>query len=915
MQEAIRFMLLGLGLGALYALGAQGLIVIYRGSGVLNFALGAIGIMGAYLEWELTVNYGWAFVPALLVGVAFSAAIGVMSQLCIMRPLRRASPLVRVIATLGLLSTFQAIVVLKYGTSSEYVPSKLPTSILRIHGGIFITEDRVILLTIAVVLTGLLTLLYRRTKFGLGTTAVAENERAAAAIGWSPNRIAALNWGLGSGLAGLAAILIVPITTLQATTMTNLIIACLAAALVASFRSFGIALVAGLLVGVLQSELTRYVTQPGVAPSAPFVVVIIILVVRGRSLPMRDYLEQRLPAVGDGRFRWGWALAGIAVVAIALATTSPTWVAAITMTFGYAIILLSVVVLTGYTGQLSLAQFAMAGFGAWVAGRLAAADGLPFWAVLPIGAACTVLLGGVLAIPAIRTRGINLAIITLGLASAIEQILFDNPSFTGGASGTIVKSPEIFGWNVNGIEHPFRYGMVVLVIFAFCAWMTGNVRRGRSGRRLIAVRTNERAASALGVRVPQAKLYGFALAAGLAGVGGILLSFQSTAIDYTTYTSFTSVSLVGFALIGGLGFLMGAPLGAALAAGALGSAILDSISANVGQYITLISGLSILVLVLLNQNGVAASNAAVVQLFRRRFGESVGRHLAQPRGWLLRGSPRATPLGDAVRAPVQARELTVRDLSVKYGGNTAVHGVSLTVRPGEIVGLIGPNGAGKTSLIDAVTGFTPASSGTIEVGGVTVTGMSVVGRVRAGVGRSFQSLELFEDSTVLDNLRIASDPSDLWAYVADLVHPRNPPLSGAVQAAIREFQLGDLLHRHVQDLSYGQRRLLAIARTVASSPSVLLLDEPAAGLGEQESAELATLVQRLARELGMAVLLIEHDMNFVMSICDQLVVLDFGHKIAEGTPETVQSDPSVIAAYLGQEIAPEASAAITGGGA
>jgi sulfate-transporting ATPase len=242
----------------------------------------------------------------------------------------------------------------------------------------------------------------------------------------------------------------------------------------------------------------------------------------------------------------------------------------------------------------------------------------------------------------------------------------------------------------------------------------------------------------------------------------------------------------------------------------------------------------------------------------------------------------------------------VQDLSVRYGGVVAVDNVSFAVRPGEVVGLIGPNGAGKTSAIDAVTGFTRAARGSVRLEGRELVGLSATKRARAGISRSFQSLELFEDATVLDNLRAASDPRDRLSYLRDLVHPVAPPLPGQVVAAIREFRLEQDLMRTVQDLPYGQRRLLAIARAVATRPSVLLLDEPAAGLSEVETAELARLVRRLADDWGIAVLLVEHDMSFVMSVCDRIVVLDFGIQISEGSPSEVRRDPLVIAAYLGE---------------
>jgi ABC-type branched-subunit amino acid transport system ATPase component/branched-subunit amino acid ABC-type transport system permease component len=895
-EEVIRFALLGLGIGATYALASQGLIIVYRGSGVLNFALGAIGMAGAYVWWELNTNQGWAFLPALIAGVLFAAVIGALVHLLIMRPLRQSAPLVRVIATLGVLITIQSIAILRYTATSKFVPSALPTDIVHIHNTIVISADRLILLGIAIALTGVLYLFYRYTRFGLATSAVAESERSASALGLSPDTVATLNWALGCGLAGLAAILIVPIVTLQPAVLTNLVLAATAAALVAGFRSFPTALIVGLAVGIAQTEVTRYVSQTGVGTAVPFVVIVVWLMLRGQALPLRDYLLQRLPTIGTGRINWSGIGIGTVVGVILLSIMTPIWIDAITVTICVAMVLLSIVVLTGYTGQLSLAQFAFAGFGAYVAGRLLATTGMPLIVGVIIGVAATVPLGLLFGLPAVRTRGINLAIVTLGLGSAVELVLFGNSDFTGGFGGTQIGEPVLFGLNINAASHPTRYGLVALGCLIVVSLIVSNLRRGRSGRRLIAVRTNERAAAALGISVPGAKLYAFAVAAAIAGLGGIMLAFRSTSINYSEFTSFTSITMVAYAMIGGIGYLFGPVIGATLAPGAFSERLLNSIDSGIGKYISLIGGVSLIVLVLLNQNGVVKEQIAQIAFLRKKL-SAVLPFLGEKEK-----PKRELPQPSKAENKVEPMTLEVKSLTVKYGGTTAVDNVSLTVKPGQVLGLIGPNGAGKTSLIDAVTGFTKMSSeAALLLNGQDISKLSATKRSRLGMGRSFQSLELFEDSTVLDNLRAASDPRDMGSYARDLIWPVNAPLPDTVLATIREFELEDDLDRMVEDLPYGRRRLLAMARAVATESSVLLLDEPAAGLGDAETAELANLVGRLAKEWGIAVLVVEHDMNFVMSLCDELVVLDFGKQIASGDPTTVRNDPAVIAAYLGEE--------------
>ncbi|MBA2945699.1 ABC transporter permease subunit [Streptomyces himalayensis] len=902
MDDILRFALLGLGLGALYALTAQGIVLIYRGSGVLNFAHGAIGMAAAYVQWELAVQHGVPYWTAVGCGVLVAGTLGVLTHLLVMRPLRRASSLARLVGTLAVFIVLTAAAVKRYGDSVQLVSGKLPTDLLTVAGAT-VSEDRIWLLGIAVAITVVLHLLYKRSMFGLGTTAVAENQSAASALGWSADLIAAANWGLGSALAGLTAILIVPVIGLSVTGLTTLLLSALAAALVGRFSSFPVTLAGGIVIGVVQSELTRFGTNvTGLAASVPFLVIALVLVARGRALPMRGTFLDRLPALGSGRVRPVALAVTVAVALLLVNVSSPLWADAITNTLVLSLIILSIVVVTGYAGQVSLAAYALAGTGAFIAGHAVADWDWPFELALLAGVLGTVPIGLLFALPAVRTRGVNLAIITLGLGTTLEVMVFQNTDLatTPGSDGIAIGNQTLFGIDISGVDHPQRYAALVLLLFVGATLVVANVRRSRTGRRLIAVRANERAAAALGIGVRATKLYAFGLSAAVAALAGVLTGFRSTSVVFTDFASFDSITALGLAVIGGVGFLVGPLFGATFAAGTVGARFGDLVLPGLSEWMPLIGGVILLLTLVGNQDGIGQElgrQAAGVErgLVRRRSGRPSAT-ATTPLGHL---APEAADVQRATPLPLQ-----VTDLTVRYGGVTAVDGLSFDIEPGRIVGLIGPNGAGKTSAIDAVTGFTRPASGSVSLGGRDVTGVSVHRRAQAGLSRSFQSLELFEDMTVLDNLYAACDRPGPGAYLMDLIRPGSRPLPAQVLVAVREFGLDGSLDRPVGDLSYGERRLLAIARAVATSPSVLLLDEPAAGLSDDETRELARLVRRLAEDWGMGVLLVEHDVDMVMSVCDQVVVLDFGRRISVGTPDEVRRDPAVRAAYLG-DLSPE----------
>jgi ABC-type branched-subunit amino acid transport system ATPase component/branched-subunit amino acid ABC-type transport system permease component len=901
--EIIRFALLGIATGAIYAVLAQGLVLVYRGSGLLNFAQGAMAMVGAYVYYELTVKAGLPLALGLIGAVVFCAALGAAIHLLLLAPMHRASPLSRVIVTLGLLVVFQSAAVIVFGVSPLAVPSLLPTNTVHVFSHkLALGEDRIFIFLIGAVLTAGLWWFYRTSSFGRVTTAVAENQLVAASLGHSPDLIAAINWALGSALAAIAGVLIAPILFLEPTTIPLLVLPAMAAALLGQFASFPLTFAMAMVIGIAESEITRYVSAPGWPTAAPFIAVIVLLVARGTSLPLRSFVLDRLPVVSSGRIRPLPAIVLLAAAVIAVAQADPTWAIALTTTFAVAIICLSIVVVTGYAGQLSLAQYVLAGIGALIAAKLSLHMSFVPAAVLAVAA--TSAVGAAIGIPALRTRGITLAIVTLGLGASVFDVVLSNSNYTGGVEGVLVPIPHLFGWNIDPFAHPSRYALVALATLALLCLAVMNVRRGVVGRRLLAVRSNERAAASLGVNVAATKSYAFVLGAAIAAVGGILLVFMQPSVIVSGFDVFTSIFVAAVTVAGAVGSVGGALIGSLLFQGGVLSQLFSGWS-KINEYLPLIGGVILLAILRADPNGLLHAIrrllGSVARPFAPRLRRARQRLLALiPRQRLagVHGVVGAAPAQNAPR--VAAKPLLVRDIAVSFGGVHAVRGVSLEVRPGEVHGLIGPNGAGKTTLIDAITGFNKPSSGSVLVGDLDVTGLSPRRRARAGLARSFQSLELFDDLTVLENLAVACEQPKPWQYGADLVRPERIRLTEAAFDAMQQFELADVATRKPAEISFGRRKEVAIARAVASAPSVLLLDEPAAGLDDHEAAEFAELIRRLAKDRGIAVLLVEHKIDMIMSVSDRVSVLVGGSILTSGSPQEVRSDPAVLDAYLGR---------------
>ncbi len=468
-------------------------------------------------------------------------------------------------------------------------------------------------------------------------------------------------------------------------------------------------------------------------------------------------------------------------------------------------------------------------------------------------------------------------------------MIFANGKYTGGAmNGVRVGEVSFFGIEVDRTNHPERYAVFTLIWLVLVTLVVLNVRRGRAGRRLIAIRTNERAAASLGVGIFGAKLYAFALASTIAGLGGILFAFKDRTLNFEgSYSPFGSINVVVLAVIGGIAYVLGPVMGMQLAVGGIGALISTRLNFD-DNWIVLVGGLILLVQVILVPDGMASHMSDAI--------DRSGRKRAAKKAVAAEELP-----DEVATVRVAPAELSVSGVSVRLGSIYAVSEATLEVHAGEVVGLIGPNGAGKTTFIDAVTGFVRTTQGQVLLNGQDITWVPPARRKRAGLSRTFQSLELFDDLSVRDNLLAGADDLGIKPYFTDLFWPRKEHLPPTALRAIKDLELEAVLDTPAGDLPYGQRRLVSIARALAGTPSILMLDEPAAGLSDAETGELRHLIRRLAEEWGIGVLLVEHDMSLVMAVCDRIVALETGKVIAEGRPEEIARDARVRAAYLGDE--------------
>ena len=611
---------------------ALGLVVTYQSSGVVNFAHAALGTYAAFVFFtfrstgrvvlpvfgvpDLNLGGRPTVLTALLVVLILAALLGLFLSQVVYRYLRQGTPLARMVASLGVMLYFIEVCNQRFGargSTALIIDPVLSTHLVRFGDGVAIYEDRLLLAGIALIAAGLLALIPRLTTFGLATSAVAENERGALLVGIRVEAIAAVNWMLASMLAALGMVLAASITKLSPIDTSLLVVPAIAAALVARFSGLLTAVVAALLIGMVQSDILNlqskwpWLPDVGLQQGVPLLIILTVLAFRAGALPARGALGQvRLPSAHIPPWAGAVVLASGAVAALAMWLASSQWRTAIIVSAIGAISALSVVIATGYVGQISLATTAFAGISAFAMVKFSTEWGIGFpWAPL-LAAGVATLLGVAIGIPALRVRGLTLAMATLAAALAVENLVFQWDWLTGGVAGTSVAPPRLFGLDLNisavGSAFPRRaFGLMVVAVATVMLWVAVQFGRSSTVRSWLAVRNNERAAATLGVAVSRVKLASFAMSAFIAGIAGALIAYQQRTLSVQSFGAFGSIVLVAIVFLCGIGTPLGALVAGVMASGGVLSVAMGQ-QASKYQFAT--NGVMLVVAAILLPDGI-----------------------------------------------------------------------------------------------------------------------------------------------------------------------------------------------------------------------------------------------------------------------------------------------------------------------
>ncbi len=676
MQQVVYFALSGLGAGALIAGIALGVVLTYRGSGIINLATGAVSMVAGYAFWSLQSDPQYAdgffgftvgTAPALVVTLLVSALVGVLTEVLVFRPLRTAAPLAKLVASLGILLTLQSAMLLSFGTSPKTPHDILPTGSVTVDG-VPIPVNRFWLAGIVIGITVLLIVAYRWTRFGLATRAASENEVSGMLVGLSPNQLSLANTVLAALVAGAIGVLAAPLVQVDSTSLPLQIVPALAAAVFAGFTSFGIACAVGILIGVAESLLTYVSSQswflswfndqgsplPGLQALLVFVVIVVGLYLRGASLPTRgELVEKRLPAAPRPERLVRSTLVFTALAVVLLIVLPFDYRQALMLSLIGIVVCLSMVVIIGYVGQVSLAQVALAGVSGFVVSRLIVHAGVGFpWGPLA-GSLAATLVGLVIGVSALRVRGVSLAVVTLAGAVAIQQFGFNNSTWGAGSFGSPVKQPHLGGLNL-GSTNGFRgldgnipspvLGFVFVAVAVVLCLFVANLRRSTLGQRMLAVRSNERAAAAAGINVAHVKFVAFAFSSFIAGTAGWMYAYNFGSVTADRFGILIALSFVAFAYIGGITMVSGAVFGGLIATEGLFSHFVESGFSNnwslSGNWLLLFGGVTLILNLIAFPEGVMGSSYRKKQLRKKAGVPTLEQRLAAR---YLR-KPEATPV-------------------------------------------------------------------------------------------------------------------------------------------------------------------------------------------------------------------------------------------------------------------------------
>ena len=649
MTDYLFYLLLGSGAGAIIAALGLGMVITYQGSGVVNFAAGSMAMWSTYVYAELRngaypfpipglpgryhfgedVGFRWALLLALLT----AAMIGLAVYLLVFKPLRQAPALAKVVASVGLIIVFITLVERRFqDVTAMRVAPILPREPVTITGDLTIPRDGLWLLAIVVVLAALLWMASKFLRIGLATRASAENEKGAVLLGYSPDFLAGLGWVISSVVTTLIAILAAPQVQLNPTIFTfAFLIPALGSALIGKFQNYWPTLITGVLIGMGQSICTKlqndisWFPEYGAREGIPFIVIIVTMVLLGERLPERGAVSSwKLPSVPPARVTTFSVMVPIALALVGLFAFGPLWRAALMTTIIASVLALSLVVLTGFGGQTSLAQMAFAGIAGFALSKLAMRYDIPFPIAPLIASFGAMLFGLLVGFPALRVRGTNLAIITLAGGVTIAEFVFKNPAVIGDIStgGAKIPNPKLGPWDFglvfgDKVSRPI-FGVFLIITLVLLCVAVANIRRAGSGRVMLAVRGNERAAAAIGINVTRVKMTLFAFSSFIAGVGGTLIAYRFGSVSDLSYGVMASLTALSVAYLGGITSVSGAVTAGITATAGVAFYGMSQIIGGMGSWEVLIGGVLLIITAITNPEGIAGGIRLQVAEKRRQ---------------------------------------------------------------------------------------------------------------------------------------------------------------------------------------------------------------------------------------------------------------------------------------------------------